>query len=121
TLKHISEALGLSPPRWLEWPIDSELDLRPDDQGLRDGAPHDSFFPMKVWDWSQGRFIRVDTLGPSSMQESDVSVELRSHRERCPIYSVSFEGTDWGWTHIRNWALLFAYALRDGHPPLIMG
>src|SRR5205085_481159 len=89
TLKHISEVLGLSSPRWLKWPIDTTQDLRPDDQGLRDGAPHDFFFPVKVWDWFQGRFVRVETLGSSSVRESDVSVELRSHRERCPIYSVS--------------------------------
>lgn len=120
TLDNISEVLGLSPPRWLKWPVDSAFNLRPDDQGLRDGAPHEFFSPMKVWDWTMGRFVRVETLGPTSGQESDVSVELRSHRERCSIYSVSLDETPWGWTHIRNWALLFAYALKDGRPPLAM-
>jgi hypothetical protein len=119
-LKNISEATGLAPPRWLKWPIDAALDLRPDDQGLRDGSPHDFFFTVKVWDWSKGRFVRVESLSPSSQQESGVSVDLRSHRERCSVYSVSFEGTAWGWTHIRNWALLFAYVLKDGHSPLTM-
>ncbi len=120
TVKDISEALGLAPPRWLKWPIDTTLDLRPDDQGLRDGAPSDSFFPVKVWEWSRGIFVRVDPSAHSSRQESGVSVELRSHRERCPIYLVSLDGAAWCWTHIRNWALLFAYSLKDGHSPITM-
>jgi len=116
-LKNISDALGLAPPRWLKWPIDAALDLRPDDQGLRDGAPHDFFYTVKAWDWSKGKFSRVETLDSPSQQGSDVSVELRSHRDRCPVYSVSLDGAAWGWTYIRNWALLFAYALKDGSPP----
>lgn len=119
-LKSISNSLGLTTPHWVRWPIDGALDLRPDDQGLRDGAPHEFFFTTKVWDWSCGRFVRVETLNPSPSQESGVSVELRSHRDSCSIYSVSLEGTAWGWTHIRNWALLFAYSLKDGNLPFTM-
>lgn len=119
-LKSISNSLGLATPHWLRWPIDAAIDLRPDDQGLRDGAPHDFFLTTKVWDWSCGRFVRVDTLDPSSSQESGVSVELRSHRDSRSVYSASLEGTAWGWTHIRNWALLFAYALKDGTLPFTM-
>lgn len=120
TLKNISEVSGLASPRWLKWPIDTALDLRPDDQRLREDAPDDSFLPLKVWDWSQGRFVRAKTLDTSFTQVSGISVEMRSHRERCSIYSMSLEGAVWGWTHIRNWALLLAYELKDGHSPLAM-
>jgi hypothetical protein len=116
-LKSISNSLGLATPHWLKWPIDAALDLRPEDQDLRDGAPHEFFFTTKVWDWTCGRFVRVETFGPSSRQESGVSVELRSHRDSCSVYAASLDGTAWCWTYIRNWALLFAYALKDGTLP----
>jgi hypothetical protein len=118
-LVEISDLFGMMEPHWLEWPIDSTLDSRPDDQSLREGAPNEFFFPMKEWDWSKGYFVRTKTLGENAGTKTGVSVELRSHKERSPIYSVSLDGDVWGWSHIRNWALLFAYTLKDGHTPFL--
>jgi hypothetical protein len=117
-LQDISQILDIAPPQWLQWPLDGALDLRPDDQGLREGAPHEFFYRKKAWDWSEGKFVRIQSSLPLPTQGADVSVEIRAHQEHCPIYPVILGEAVWGWTHIRNWALLFAYVLKDGYAPL---
>lgn len=118
-IRAISADLNLAEPRWLRWPFfgPAGLDLRPEAQALRDGAPHGSFETEARWDWNAATFLSSRSTGGSQPLELGVVVERRSHRERSAVYVVLIDGQPWGWTHIRNWALLHAYALRDGCAP----
>lgn len=109
TLQEISTDLELPPPKWLRWPTESvtveAVEVRPDQQGLREDPVPDSFETVDRWDWYQGRFVREKrpSLG--------IRVQRRTHPERSSIYVVVVDGEDYCWSYIRNWPLLLAYLL----------
>jgi hypothetical protein len=113
-LQRLSDELALDRPGWLKWPV--AFDLRPDDQGLHESAPHESFQTKALWDWTLSSFVRLPFGAPSKITEG-VAIEIRYHPERCSIYVVLLDGKAIAWTHIRNWALLYAYSLKEGRSP----
>ncbi len=108
-LRKISDDLALAPPRWLRWPLQTitgeEPNIRPAEQGLREGAPPTSFTTEAHWDWYQGKFVR------GARSKLGIRVHRRTHPERASVYVIVVDGEDWYWTYIRNWALLLAYFL----------
>lgn len=108
-LEKLSTDLKLASPRWLRWPevgsTKTGLNIRPDQQGLREGPASDSFVTESRWDWYQGRFVK------ETRSSRGIRVQRRTHPERASAYVVVVEGEDWYWTYVRNWALLLAYFL----------
>lgn len=124
-LRDISSDLGLTPPRWLRWPVptigDETLDMSPGYQQdeLREGAAPESFAVEGRWNWFSGRFIPVPASSPR-LPGGGINVEKRTHRERSSVYVVLVEGEEWAWTYARNWALLLAYSLDEESPPFLL-
>ena len=117
-LKEIGGRAGLDPAEWLAWPRGSEVpdhlcvDVRA--QELWTDSPPSGFSLAKVWDWAEAEFRR-DV--PSS--DSGVQLEQRTQRDSCSIYVVLVDGSPRLWTHMRNWALLYAHD-RAGRPPFVL-
>ncbi len=109
TLDELSTDLDLAPPRWLRWPVgndnESEIDIRPDGQRLREDAVSSSFITRDRWDWYQGRFVR------EKRSNVGIRVQRRDHPERSSAYVVVVDGEEYCWSYIRNWPLLLAYLL----------
>lgn len=108
-LRELSTDLELAPPRWLRWPATTAtgegVDVRPNEQGLREDPVSDAFVTEARWDWYQGRFVREQR--PSQ----GIRVQRRTHPERASVYVVVVDGEDWYWSYIRNWSLLLSYFL----------
>lgn len=105
-LRGISTDLKLAPPRWLRWPVAATagegLDVRPDQQELREGPASDSFVTESRWDWHEGRFVKEER------SSGGIRVQRRTHPEHASVYVVVVAGEDWYWSYVRNWALLLA-------------
>ena len=72
------------------------------------------FSLSKSWDWKTADF-RHDA--PTS--KSGVQVEQRVHADSCSIYVIVIDGSPRLWTHVRNWALLYAHVMA-GRPPFVL-
>lgn len=105
-LEKLSIDLKLASPRWLRWPSASptktSLNIRPDQQELREGPASDSFVTKSRWDWYQGRFVT------ETRSSRGIRVQRRTHPERASAYVVVVDGEDWYWSYVRNWSLLLA-------------
>src|SRR5262249_48127919 len=77
-------------------------------------APPAGFKLVKTWDWETAEFRR-------DLPCSNVGVQLeqRAQRESPSIYVVLIDGLTRLWTHMRNWALLYAHVVA-GHPPFVL-
>jgi len=108
-LEKLSTDLKLASPRWLRWPVanatETSLNIRPDQQELREGPASDSFVTESRWDWYQGRFVK------ETRSSRGIRVQRRAHPERASAYVVVVDGEDWYWSYVRNWSLLLAYFL----------
>jgi hypothetical protein len=114
-VREICAGAGLGELKWLAWPrgINTPEHLCVDvrEQDLWTDEPPTGFTLAKVWDWERAEFRRG-----FSPAKTGVQLEQRTHRESCSIYVVFVDGSPKLWTHIRNWALLYAHDLA-GRPP----
>ncbi len=117
-IREIGASAGLGPLQWLEWPRDLEvpdhLCVDVQEQELWTDAPPSGFSLAKAWAWDEAEFRR-DL--PSS--NTGVQLEQRTQRDSCSIYVALVDGCPKLWTHMRNWALLYAHVLAR-RPPFVL-
>ena len=117
-LRHIGQVSGLDDLEWLDWPrgdaVPGHLHVDVSRQNLWTDAPPLGFDVAKAWDWEAVEFRRCQAADPVGVQ-----LEQRVQRQSCSIYVVLEDGSPRLWTHVRNWALLYAYALA-GRPPFVL-
>jgi hypothetical protein len=117
-VREIGASADLASLEWLEWPRDSEVpsylcvDVRKQD--LWTEEPPRGFSLTKVWDWDEAEFRRG-----ASRSDAGVQLEQRTQRDSSSIYVVLVDGSPRLWTHMRNWALLYAHDL-SGRPPFVL-
>ncbi|MDI1480408.1 hypothetical protein [Polyangium sp. y55x31] len=113
-LEAVSGAQAFAPPEFLDWP-DTSLD--PEHFAMRDrlsaSPPPEMYEREATWCWKAGAFLRTPE------DPGDVSIELRKHERRAPVYVVVQDGAACGWSHSRAWALLDA-AERRGRAPFVL-
>ena len=114
----IGTAAGLAPLEWLTWtqgdsvPEHLHVDVR--QQDLWTGSPPAGFSLATSWSWETAEFRRFAQTGQSGVQ-----IEKRVHRGSCSIYVVLVDGSPRLWTHVRNWALLYAHVVAE-KPPFVL-
>jgi len=117
-VRDIGNRSGLAGLEWLAWPREADvpehLQVEVERQRLWTDSPPSGFDVAKVWDWEAAKFRRGEAADPEGVQ-----LEQRVQRESCSIYVVLVDGSPRLWTHIRNWALLYAHALAE-RPPFVL-
>lgn len=117
-VREIGHRAGLAELQWVAWSRDVEVPahLQVDvlHQELWTDSPPSGFYVTKVWDWGAAEFRRGGAADPEGVQ-----LEQRNQREICSIYVVLEDGSPRLWTHVRNWALLYAHVLA-GRPPFVL-
>jgi hypothetical protein len=117
-VRDIGQRSGLANLEWLAWPrntsVPPHLHVDVHDQELWTDSPPAGFDLAKVWDWEAAEFRRDGSTDPEGVQ-----LEQRVQRESCSIYVVLVDGSPRLWTHVRNWALLYAH-VAAGRPPFVL-
>lgn len=112
-LRDLSMELGLEVPYWLHLPKEAELDPEANMARPWDTPPFSSTLESR-WHPVDGRFSSISRGEASSEVDDMVCVDKYTHAERTPVYAPFSDGGYWGWTYIRNWALLLAQHLSGG-------
>lgn len=117
-LNDIGVGCELEPLEWFAWTqgdgVPEHLDIDVQHQELWTDSPPAGFGRTKSWDWEAAEFRRT-----APRNDAGVQVEQRSRRDSCSIYVVVVEGSPRLWTHLRDWALLYAHALA-GRAPFVL-
>lgn len=116
SVQRVAADLGLPAEEWLHWPrsdgVPVQLQVKTTYDGMRHAQPPPEYEYHATWNWDRGAFER----NPGLRRRELVEVERRRHPRHCAIFVVLLDGEDMCWGHMRSWALLRAFELKEVSP-----